>query len=136
MPENITHIAKWKEYSFLGNVWTRFNEFNETVEGDEKNNHYFLLCDQIIDQTKGDKNVYKDFCMKLLRNLGHHSPSAKYFDPNHERCNILYNWIYNTKKDDIHLKNIIDKCFDDYNSLMKYTKNNGYILEFEEIEEE
>ncbi|KMZ83249.1 hypothetical protein PVBG_05219 [Plasmodium vivax Brazil I] len=115
--------SKYKSHKIISNVWTRFNEFNETVEGDEKKNHYIILCNQIIGLSNGDKNVYNDFCVKLLRNLGHHSRGSKYFNPNHERCNILYNWIYNTKKDDIHTKNIIDKCFDDYNSLMKYTKS-------------
>ncbi|SCO65468.1 hypothetical protein PVT01_030028300, partial [Plasmodium vivax] len=108
-------------YPFLNKVLTRFNEFNETVKGDKNENHYIILCNQIIGLSKGDKNVYNDFCVKLLRNLGHHSKASKYFNPNHERCNILYNWIYNTKKNDIHSNNIINECFDDYNRLMKHT---------------
>ncbi|KMZ89722.1 hypothetical protein PVMG_04552 [Plasmodium vivax Mauritania I] len=57
---------------------------------------------------------HRNFCMKLLRNLGHYTAKSTYFNPDHDECNVLNYWIYNSVKKDSIPDDIIDKCFEDY----------------------
>ncbi|SCO65453.1 hypothetical protein PVT01_030026800 [Plasmodium vivax] len=56
--------------------------------------------------------------MKLIRNLGHYYVDDNYFDPTFERCDILYNWLYHSSKNEKNLDDIIEKCFIDYKDQM------------------
>ncbi|KMZ77243.1 hypothetical protein PVIIG_05196 [Plasmodium vivax India VII] len=62
--------------------------------------------------------------MKLVRNLGCYYSDPKYYNPNNDRCIILYNWIYNTKKKYKHSNEIITECFNDYIHLMSHVPGN------------
>ncbi|KMZ76750.1 hypothetical protein PVIIG_05608 [Plasmodium vivax India VII] len=60
----------------------------------------------------------KIFCMKLVRNLGFYAPNSEFFDPNEDRCKILYYWVYNSAKNK-HISNkLITDCFNDYKDHM------------------
>ncbi|KMZ76830.1 hypothetical protein PVIIG_05402 [Plasmodium vivax India VII] len=61
-----------------------------------------------------DMMKHKNFCMKLLRNLGHYTSTPFYFNPTLDDCNVLNYWIYNSVKKDNVPDEIIDKCFEDY----------------------
>ncbi|KMZ88605.1 hypothetical protein PVBG_04814 [Plasmodium vivax Brazil I] len=76
---------------------------------------YNSLCYQILYQMRVDVDKYKDVCMKLMRNLEYYNPLSKYFEPTPERCNILYNWIYNLIEEEKVTEDIIKKCFEEYN---------------------
>ncbi|KMZ99282.1 hypothetical protein PVNG_02165 [Plasmodium vivax North Korean] len=61
-----------------------------------------------------DRGEYNNFCSKLLKNLGHYSEKAEFYIRSHGRCNILYNWIYNSKEKHKISDQIINKCFEEY----------------------
>ncbi|SCO65485.1 hypothetical protein PVT01_030030000 [Plasmodium vivax] len=58
-----------------------------------------------------------------MRNLSFHSPNSPYFKPKYERCNILYNWIYNSIKENKVTENVIKECFDEYEEVMSKIRN-------------
>ncbi|KMZ83219.1 hypothetical protein PVBG_05189 [Plasmodium vivax Brazil I] len=69
---------------------------------------------------------HKNFCLKLVRNLGCYPGDNKFFQPNTSRCQILYYWIYNSiKKHDIP-DDVIKKCFNDYIRFMGKVNGNAY----------
>ncbi|KMZ76760.1 hypothetical protein PVIIG_05868 [Plasmodium vivax India VII] len=62
---------------------------------------------------------HKNFCLKLVRNLGRYSlPGDPYFNPNNDRCRILYYWIYNSARKHKISDEIITGCFQDYIDFM------------------
>ncbi|KMZ88542.1 hypothetical protein PVBG_04751 [Plasmodium vivax Brazil I] len=97
-------------------------EFDKHIQENTGKNNYDVVCDQIITDLQGNKQKYKPYCMKLLRNLGHYSYGTNYFDPTFERCNILYNWLYHSSEKERIPDNIIIKCFDDYINQIKKMK--------------
>ncbi|KMZ76840.1 hypothetical protein PVIIG_05412 [Plasmodium vivax India VII] len=120
MSNDIMDIDKWKnDLPFLKDVWKRIDDFDKAVEKDENYNQRLLICDLIIKLSNGDKEKHNDVCMKLLRNLGHHSKDDKFLRHTPERCNNLNNWIYYSMKKHIIPENIITGCFDDYNAFMR-----------------
>ncbi|KMZ83226.1 hypothetical protein PVBG_05196 [Plasmodium vivax Brazil I] len=64
-------------------------------------------------------NEQNNFCMKLVRNFGHHSNNHKFLHYNREWCYDLNNWIYNSMIKHKIPKNIITECFGEYNFHMK-----------------
>ncbi|KMZ89733.1 hypothetical protein PVMG_04563 [Plasmodium vivax Mauritania I] len=100
-----------------------YDEFESPVERDPKINNYISLCHGFITVLKESKEQYNDFCMKLARNLGLYSEDRKITNPSHDRCNILYNWIYNSIKKYHIPDNIIKECFDEYDRIKKATGN-------------
>ncbi|KMZ99325.1 hypothetical protein PVNG_02208 [Plasmodium vivax North Korean] len=112
-------IKIYKIYPFLKKVSDVYDKFNNNEYAGMSRSSYELLCYPIIN--KVDRNVEKhnDFCIKLMRNLGHHDAQTKYFKPSHDDCHILYNWIYNKIKNSETPNKLIVKCFDDYINLMK-----------------
>ncbi|SCO72986.1 VIR protein [Plasmodium vivax] len=113
---SILNIGKWKEiYPFLYKVWITYGLFDRSVDDSAHRSQYDVLCQQILFNMDANVNQYKDVCMKLMRNLEYYSPQSIYFNPTQERCNILYNWIYNLIREKKVTDDIIKKCFEEYN---------------------
>ncbi|SCO72999.1 VIR protein [Plasmodium vivax] len=124
MPQNILDISKWKtDYPFLQEVWKMYDEFEKPVEINQENNKYILLCHTFMNGLNESKEEYKIFCNKLARNLGLYSEDTRFTKPSHDRCNILYNWIYNSIKKHHIPDNIIKECFEEYDRITKATGN-------------
>ncbi|KMZ88568.1 hypothetical protein PVBG_04777 [Plasmodium vivax Brazil I] len=85
-----------------------------------------------------DVSEYKDVCMKLMRNLKRYDPLSHHFDPTQERCNILYNWIYNLIQEKKVTDDITKNCFDEYidykNKISNY-KRCDYFSHIEQFKE-
>ncbi|KMZ89735.1 hypothetical protein PVMG_04565 [Plasmodium vivax Mauritania I] len=95
--------------------WATYDEFDKTLDGDIHINKYHTFCDLIKDKYTENKEEQHKFCLKLVRNLGCYPlESHRYFDPNKNRCNILYYWIYNSVKNKQISNNLIADCFGDY----------------------
>ncbi|GAB69651.1 hypothetical protein PCYB_004000 [Plasmodium cynomolgi strain B] len=90
-----TDISYWeKEFPFLSEVWSTFNDFDKNVDHNRYN--YNKLCTFILKKEYEDLSMYNDFCMKVMRNLGYYSMENNSYNFTEERCTILYNWIYNS----------------------------------------
>ncbi|KMZ88606.1 hypothetical protein PVBG_04815 [Plasmodium vivax Brazil I] len=98
------------------NVWTTYNDFDNDV--DDYKSGYSSLCYYILKDNNEELIKYSDFCMKIMRNLGVYSVERKFYAPTFERCNMLYNWIYNSIEQNKITVDIINKCFKEYNSYM------------------
>ncbi|SCO65481.1 VIR protein [Plasmodium vivax] len=130
MSKDITDIANWKDdYLFLKNIWDIYNEYDNTVENNTNNHQIYSLCDIILTTLSENKDKFNNFCTKLLRNLGHYSENLKFFIHNYDSCDILYNWIYNSKKKHAIPDTIIQKGFEEYvkiGDVMKYKFSCSY----------
>ncbi|CAG9474554.1 unnamed protein product [Plasmodium vivax] len=134
MSKNITDIEYWKDdYPFLNEVWTTYNGFNKDVVDDEDKSKYSVLCKQIIEGSKGDLSIHTQICMKLMRNLGYFSLDPEYYQLSRERCNILYNWIYNLINKKKITDKVIDKCFEMYDFEMKSKRNDKKCYHYRDI---
>ncbi|KMZ99292.1 hypothetical protein PVNG_02175 [Plasmodium vivax North Korean] len=113
-------ISNLKYIIYFTKVWTTYEAFDENVE--DYKNSYDTLCDFILKENSMELRKYKGFCMKLMRNLGRYSLDPKFYEPTRERCNILYNWIYNSigKKT---TDDVVNKCFKEYTDNMEYVTN-------------
>ncbi|KMZ99319.1 hypothetical protein PVNG_02202 [Plasmodium vivax North Korean] len=119
MTDDILDIAKWKiEYPFLSNVSEVYDKFNNNDYGDTGRNLYDGLCDSIIKNANENVEKYKDNCMKLMRNLEYFSTVQKFYQLTPERCNMLYNWIYNLIDENKITEYIVNKCFKEYTDYM------------------
>ncbi|KMZ76586.1 hypothetical protein PVIIG_05916 [Plasmodium vivax India VII] len=76
---------------------------------------------------------YKNFCMRLMRNLGHYSYDPQFYMFTQGRCNILFNWIYKSIDEQKITNNIINKCFDMYDFEMKKKQNDKKCHYFRDI---
>ncbi|SCA81951.1 VIR protein [Plasmodium vivax] len=96
-------IVKWKkDYPFLEDIWKLYVEFDKSVDEDKIKGAYNALCDVVRRGEGIAEGMHKDFCMKLVRNLGPFANNPKYDRPNSERCQILNHWVYYmTKKSNI-----------------------------------
>ncbi|VUZ99380.1 PIR protein [Plasmodium vivax] len=111
-------VISFCKYSFLKEVWTTYINFDNDVDVNDNRNNYNSLCYYILKDNNDELSKYSDFCMKLMRNLGYFSQEPKFYAPSNERCNIIYNCIYNSinnKKITVH---IINKCFKEYTENM------------------
>ncbi|KMZ99326.1 hypothetical protein PVNG_02209 [Plasmodium vivax North Korean] len=102
-----------------------YDELDKNVDDDTNRHLYDVLCDQIIKQFGGEIDKHKKTCMKLVRNLGFYSKNSKYFNHSYDRCNILYNWIYNSIKKDKITNVIIKNCYDDYIKAKNISEDNN-----------
>ncbi|KMZ77337.1 hypothetical protein PVIIG_06029 [Plasmodium vivax India VII] len=132
MSKDITNIANWKDnYFFLSKVWTTYDEFNSKVDIYAKQHKYHSVCKLIFPRLSENVENQENFCMKLIRNLGHYDVDTSFFDPSYDRCHILYNWIYNTIENSKNPNELINKCFEDYSDQinnMKKTPKCSYDL--------
>ncbi|KMZ99279.1 hypothetical protein PVNG_02162 [Plasmodium vivax North Korean] len=109
------------QYPFLKDDWTTYKDFDKNVEDDKTS--YDSLCDIILNGSSVELKKYKDFCMKLMRNLGRFSSVRKIYAPTLERCKMLNNWIYNSIEKNKITVDILNKCFIEYTSYMDKIKN-------------
>ncbi|SCO72990.1 VIR protein [Plasmodium vivax] len=115
MSNDITSIANWKDkYSFLNNVLKAYDEFDSNGDIYTKQYKYLPVCKLIMSKLTGNMKNHEEFCMKLIRNLGHYDMYTNFYNPSHDRCHILYNWIYNTIESTETPNELINKCFEDY----------------------
>ncbi|KMZ89694.1 hypothetical protein PVMG_04524 [Plasmodium vivax Mauritania I] len=102
-----------KYYPFLKNAWTSYVEFEKPVEeNDDPSGFYRTTCDFITRLTVKDARKYKDFCMKLLKNLGAYSTDQKVINSNPERCKNIHSWLYYFIMKYNIPNDFIQKCFD------------------------
>ncbi|KMZ99277.1 hypothetical protein PVNG_02160 [Plasmodium vivax North Korean] len=105
-------------YPFLKEVSKIYDELDKNIDDDDDDttrNLYNTLCDFYVTGISGEKkSKYKDTCLKLVRNLGFYSKDSTYFNHNYDRCNILYNWIYNSIKKGNITDDIITNCYYEY----------------------
>ncbi|CAG9474599.1 unnamed protein product [Plasmodium vivax] len=122
-------IVKWKkEYPFLGSIWKLYVEFDKSVDEDKIKGAYNALCDVVRRGERIAEGMYKDFCMKLVRNLGPFANNPKYDRPNSERCQILNHWVYYmTKKSNIP-DNFTSKIFYKSNEIISEINKNRTCL--------
>ncbi|KMZ88545.1 hypothetical protein PVBG_04754 [Plasmodium vivax Brazil I] len=121
MTDGILDVAKWKnEYSFLDNVWNKYNQFDNPVTHDENVRFYKAFCDPFMGNI-GDHNVEQEnFCLQLIRNLGCYPYGSRFFDPTPDNCKILHYWIYNSVRKHKISDKIITACFQDYIDYMRH----------------
>ncbi|CAI7724139.1 PIR protein [Plasmodium vivax] len=83
-------------YPFLNDIWEQYEEFEKPLDynNDDKVLFYQNTCELIIRRTNKNNEKYKDFCMKLIRNLGPYSRDYKVYNPSQERCKTLHYWLY------------------------------------------
>ncbi|KMZ95763.1 hypothetical protein PVMG_05362 [Plasmodium vivax Mauritania I] len=101
-------------YSFLKKVWNTYDEFDKPVEDFRDKITYGAVCNPFIKPYGEGKEEYKNFCMKLIRNLGFYTQDPEFFNPTFARCHILYSWLYNKSNNPKIPDSIILKSFDDY----------------------
>ncbi|KMZ89706.1 hypothetical protein PVMG_04536 [Plasmodium vivax Mauritania I] len=110
-------------YPFLSDVWNFYYKFDIITDNDTYDRKIHSSCYIILSKIGKNIEPYNSFCTKLLKNLGHYSKNQESFIRSHYRCNILYNWIYNSKKKHDISDEIINKFFDDYitiSGVMRY----------------
>ncbi|GAB69865.1 hypothetical protein PCYB_006140 [Plasmodium cynomolgi strain B] len=99
------------QYPFLNEVWETYKKFDEDVESGLTSININGVCDNILQKknyASNDNN--KEFCRKLVRNLGCYNYDYEYYHQHKDRCTILYYWVYKTAKEkniDINLINDI-----------------------------
>ncbi|SCA81827.1 VIR protein [Plasmodium vivax] len=131
MSHSIKDIEKWKkEYSLLKDIWTTYDAFDKDVENDTNRNKYISVCSYFIDPLNEEKEKHKEFCMKLVRNLGHYSGNYGFLTYRGNRCLNLNNWMYDSMMKYKIPKFIITKCFKEYNDHMKQIGRNPRCFDY------
>ncbi|SCO73012.1 VIR protein [Plasmodium vivax] len=81
--------------SEIKNVWEIYEDFEKNVSDDVNSSIFYdPTCTVILKPKKDYYPKYKEFCMKLVKNLGAHSTDPKKNRPNTARCKHLYYWLY------------------------------------------
>ncbi|VUZ99421.1 PIR protein [Plasmodium vivax] len=126
MSEISMDIAKWKsEYPFLENVWKMYEDFEKKVSDDENASMYIEpICINILRILRSyNINNFKEFCMKLVRNLGAYSNDPIIYNPNRVRCKNLNNWLYYLIMKHKIPDDIISKIFQESKNIMDVAGN-------------
>ncbi|KMZ76835.1 hypothetical protein PVIIG_05407 [Plasmodium vivax India VII] len=115
MPHSIKDIEKWKEeYPLLKDIWIKYDNFDKDVKNDTNISKYISVCSYFIKPWDEGKEEDKEFCTKLVRNLGHHSDNKDFLNYKTHDCLNLNNWIYNSMMKNNIQENIIKECFKEY----------------------
>ncbi|KMZ83181.1 hypothetical protein PVBG_05786 [Plasmodium vivax Brazil I] len=123
MSKDIMDIDKWKrDLPFLKNVWDKIDDFDKDIENDSPKSDYISTCSYFFRPWNGGKDKHEEFCMKLVRNLGHRSNNMDFLKHPRERCNYLNIWLYNSMKKEEIPEDIITGCFGDYSHMMSKIK--------------
>ncbi|KMZ88541.1 hypothetical protein PVBG_04750 [Plasmodium vivax Brazil I] len=86
-------IAKWKsEYPFLKNFWDIYDKFIETI--DERKYTDIIAYFDSEEMCDNDNALCQQICKKLTRNMLLLADNGYRADEIHEKCNILYIWLY------------------------------------------
>ncbi|KMZ99320.1 hypothetical protein PVNG_02203 [Plasmodium vivax North Korean] len=115
---NIYVFYLYFQYSFLDNVWSKYNQFDNSVDDDVYKYMYSSFCDPLMNLLGENKEEHKNFCLKLVRNLGRYPPDSPFFDPSPANCKILDYWIFNSVRKHKISDKIITECFADYKTYM------------------
>ncbi|KMZ88561.1 hypothetical protein PVBG_04770 [Plasmodium vivax Brazil I] len=77
-------------------IWAQYEDFEKPLDYDNDNKvlSYDFTCRVIIMNTNKGNEKYKNFCMKLIRNLGPYSLDENVYKPSPERCKNLHYWLY------------------------------------------
>ncbi|CAG9474561.1 unnamed protein product [Plasmodium vivax] len=113
-------IEEWKkEYPLLNFIWKTYDDIDKDIGNDQNKNNYINICRYFIKPWKGENEKHENFCMKLVRNLGHHSGNENFLSYKSDRCKNLNNWAYNSmKKHDIP-EDLLTKCFNEYKDIVE-----------------
>ncbi|KMZ88563.1 hypothetical protein PVBG_04772 [Plasmodium vivax Brazil I] len=111
------------QYPFLEDYWDMYKKFDNPVDGDEYEGKFYVLCNQIINESNGGLPIHKDICMKLMRNLGVYYLDANLYELNFDRCKFLYNWIYDLMNKNKITYSVIHKSFEMYDDYMNGIRN-------------
>ncbi|KMZ88579.1 hypothetical protein PVBG_04788 [Plasmodium vivax Brazil I] len=98
-----------------------YNEFDEPVGDDIY--LYQPFCNPLMIELRNENVEQKNFCLKLIRNLGHYSKDFKFKKFNSVYCTNLNYWVYNSLKKYNIPYEIITRCYNDYNEVMRKTGN-------------
>ncbi|KMZ77045.1 hypothetical protein PVIIG_06223 [Plasmodium vivax India VII] len=76
-------------------IWNLYEDFEKPVHEEDANViNYDTTCHVALGLGSTNYKKYKDFCMKLMRNLGAYSSGQELCRPKTERCKTLNNWLY------------------------------------------
>ncbi|CAI7724294.1 Plasmodium vivax Vir protein, putative [Plasmodium vivax] len=118
MSDNKLDIEEWKrKYYFLEEFWRLYDNFDKDVEGDKYK--YDGVCTLIMRELGHSNEDYKNFCLKLVRNLGRYSDDNKFLRFTSDYCSYLNTWVYYSKNKYSIPDNIIVKCYQDYNEIAR-----------------
>ncbi|GAB69639.1 hypothetical protein PCYB_003880 [Plasmodium cynomolgi strain B] len=81
-------------YPFLTKIWELHEEFERSVDDEDKRYRYENICKAKLGPTNMKYEKYVNFCIKLIRNLISYYDYARVDTPSAERCKILNYWIY------------------------------------------
>ncbi|KMZ99322.1 hypothetical protein PVNG_02205 [Plasmodium vivax North Korean] len=118
-------------YYYLNDIWEKYDDFDKPVEKDRYYHKYIPICNLIVNEPHEDIYKQKNFCMKLVRNLGHHSDTYDFLKFNPELCYDLNNWIYNSMIKHSIPKSIITKSFIEYYGTVSGMKQEPTCLYYE-----
>ncbi|VUZ99384.1 PIR protein [Plasmodium vivax] len=132
-------IGEWKkEYPLLKDIWTTYDDFDKDIENDQNKNNYITVCGYFINPWKGEKEKNENFCMKLVRNLGHHSGNKDFLSYTRDRCKNLNNWAYNSMKKHSIPEDLLINCFKEYKDIVDVIREKPtcYYYDYDKIYEE
>ncbi|CAI7720789.1 PIR protein [Plasmodium vivax] len=116
-------IEEWKkEYPLLKDIWTAYDYFDKDIDNDQYKKNYINICGYFINPWKGENEKHENFCMKLVRNLGHHSGNNDFLKYKSGRCKNLNNWAYNSMKKDSIPEDLLTRCFEEYKGIVEDMK--------------
>ncbi|GAB69707.1 hypothetical protein PCYB_004560, partial [Plasmodium cynomolgi strain B] len=142
MSDNIIDIAEWQRkvrayfcfckkfyvldilniiqmYPFLEELWGSYHKFNKPVDDDENARFYKVFCNPFIENLGEKEKDHINFCLKIVRNLGHYPPDYNFLSFKTEDCVNLNYWIYYSMKKHKIPEYVITGCFDDYNNAIR-----------------
>ncbi|KMZ99295.1 hypothetical protein PVNG_02178 [Plasmodium vivax North Korean] len=120
MSHSIKDIEKWKEeYPLLNFIWKTYDDFDKDIENDQNKKNYISVCSFFINPWTEGKENDKELCMKLVRNLGHHSDNKVFLSYKGNDCFNLNNWIYNSMKKHSVPEKILTGCFEEYKGIVE-----------------
>ncbi|SCO73008.1 VIR protein [Plasmodium vivax] len=98
-----------------------YNDFDKRVGNDIY--RYQPFCNPLLKQYDENNEEHRNFCLKLIRNLGHYSEDFKFQRFNSVYCTNLNYWVYNSMKKFKIPNEMITQCYNDYNRVMRETRN-------------
>ncbi|KMZ99273.1 hypothetical protein PVNG_02156 [Plasmodium vivax North Korean] len=120
MSYSIKDFDEWKqEYPLLKDILITYDDFDNDIKTDPNKNDYILVCRYFIKPWNEGKEEDKEFCMKLVRNLGHRTKNSNFLSYTTDRCRNLNNWAYNSMKKHSIPEKILTSCFEEYKYIVE-----------------